>query len=176
MPKRLNLSELILGPLLLGPLMIGCLALATTQWAFADAACEKKIAATGMIFLKSDPKTVCDANPSADAQDCMVNLLKAGKGKLRNVDFVEVFGLCQVDPSQEIQDCFKKNLNKDFNDPAYKGAQIVGDRCLMDRKKYTVKFLHKPTPPRKKKASDTVKKAEIPSSQSPAPAIPSATH
>ena len=131
--------------------LIACFGFGTTLAARADQACEQKIAATGMLVMKSDSKTVCDTNPSAATQNCMVNLLKAGKGMLRNPDFLEIYGLCRVDPSQEVQDCFKKNLDKPFNDPGYKGAQIVGDRCLMDRKKYQVKFLHKPTPPRIKK-------------------------
>ena len=139
-----NMSKILL-------VVLGCFVFGAPRAARADQACEQKIAATGMLVLKSDPKTVCDTKPTVATQNCMVNLLKARKVKLRNPDFLEVYGLCKVDPSQEVQDCFKKNLDKAFDDPAYKGAQFVGDRCLMARKRFQVGFLHKPLPPRIKK-------------------------
>ncbi|MBI3556549.1 MAG: hypothetical protein HY074_09825 [Deltaproteobacteria bacterium] len=136
---------------ILGTLLI-CFAFGSPLTAFADATCEAKIEATKMYVLPSDPKTICETNPTAAIQDCMVNLLKAGKGKLRNQDFLEVYGLCDVDSSQEVQDCFKNHLDKAYNDPGYKGAQLIGDRCLMERKRFSgVKFMHLPTPPKKKK-------------------------
>ncbi len=132
--------------------ILTCFALGSAHTVLADGACEKKLEATKMWVLKSDPQSVCDTKPAVAVQDCMVNLLHAGKGKLRNQDFMEVYGLCNVDPSMEVQNCFKSHLDKAYNDPGYKGAQLIGDRCLMDRKKYPVKFLHKPKPPHKKMA------------------------
>lgn len=127
---------------LLGIILV-CCAFSSSTTALANAACEQKLADTKMWVLKSDPKAICDSKPTAAVQTCMVNLLLFGKGKLRNQDFVQVYGLCDVDSSQAVQNCFKKHLVKPFNDPGYKDAQTIANLCLMDRAKSDVKFLHK---------------------------------
>jgi hypothetical protein len=102
--------------------------------AWADAECEKRITATGMVFLKDDPKIVCETNPSAETQSCIVELLTKGKGKLRNTDFFEVFGLCRADSTPAIRECLLKGLAKSWNDPAYKSVKEIGGKCLLARK------------------------------------------
>jgi hypothetical protein len=111
------------------------MALATVS-ASADDACEKKIAATGQVFKQSDPKAICDQGPSAATQSCIVELLTKGKGKLRNLDLMSIVGICTVDPSKEVRDCFVSKLAPAWNDPAYKPAEKIGDECFMARKRF----------------------------------------
>ncbi|MBI3543514.1 MAG: hypothetical protein HY075_09605 [Deltaproteobacteria bacterium] len=113
--------------------------------------CEKKIAATKAYFLPSDPKLVCDTNPSPATVDCMVEILTKTKDKLRNNDFLEAYSLCRVDSSRQVRDCVLSKLDKQWNDPGYKGLRMVGDQCLLARKEYPVKTVEKkrqpPAPP-----------------------------
>lgn len=105
----------------------------------ADPACEKRILATGMIPFAGDEKIVCDDSPGAAQQECVVELLNKGKGKLRNADFFEVYGLCKVDSSRPVRDCVAKGLNKAWNDPSYQGVNLVGNKCLLELKGIRVK-------------------------------------
>lgn len=102
--------------------------------AFADSGCEKKILDTGMVVIKEDAKIVCSKNPSPQAQDCMLELLTKGKGRLRNEDFFEVYGLCKVDSSEGLRACVLKRLDKPWNDPHYEGIHLIGDKCLAEKR------------------------------------------
>lgn len=99
---------------------------------FADAVCEKKLAATKMIVLPGDPKIVCDRKPTAATQDCMVELLGKGKGKLRNPDFFEIYGVCRTNPSRRMRDCVTKRMSKAWNAPDYQSIHIIGDQCRFE--------------------------------------------
>jgi hypothetical protein len=103
--------------------------------AWADPACEKRLSDTGMVFLRDDLNIVCQAKPSAPTQDCMVDLLTKGKGRLRNSDFFEVYALCKTDPSPKVRECVLSGLAKKFDDPGYKSVKTVGGKCLLARPK-----------------------------------------
>lgn len=128
-------------------LMLSWIALGVGVSAFADPQCESRIAATGMLTMKGDEKVACEQNPSPVAQECMVELLTKGKGKMRNQDFVEVVGLCLVDPSPEVRRCVDEKLNKPWNDAGYRGVKVIGDECMHARRSSVVKYSGKPLKP-----------------------------
>ena len=109
------------------------------QMSRADAACEARIAGTNMIVMKGDEKIVCNEGLSQAAQDCMVGLLTQGKGKLRNPDFFEIYGLCKRDSSKELSSCVVRRLSKSWDDPNYQGVHIIGDQCTAELKGVQVK-------------------------------------
>lgn len=111
--------------------------------AFADAECEKRIRDTGMIVLPKDPEIICKQKPTRETQDCLIEVLTKTKGKLRNQDLLEVFGVCKADPRQPVRDCMVRNLEKPWNDAEYKPAREVGKRCLLSRKE----VLRRASPP-----------------------------
>jgi len=113
------------------------LAVCAPAIARADAACEKKLGATGMFMTKTDFKAICDLRPSVATQDCLAELLVKGKGKLRNLDLMNVYGICKVDPSKEVRDCFVSKLGTAWNDPSYRPAANIGDECFLARKRYS---------------------------------------
>lgn len=100
----------------------------------ANADCEKSILETGQVPEKQDAVRVCRLNPSPQTQSCMVEILTQTKGKLRNRDFAEIYGFCSVDSSQNMRNCMVKGLDKNWNDPGYRGAKAVGSDCLLSRK------------------------------------------
>jgi hypothetical protein len=101
--------------------------------AFADPACEKKLNDTKMMFHPKDAQIMCDENLTVAAQDCIVEVITKTKGKLKNIDLFEVYGICRVDAGAKMRQCMIKNLDKPYNDPGYKGAKKVGDICMRER-------------------------------------------
>lgn len=100
----------------------------------AEPECEKRIRDTGMIMLQNDPQTICKQRPSRETQDCLVEVLTRAKGKLRNADLFEVYGVCKADARPNVRACLIQGMNKPWNDTGYRPAKKVGSECLLRRK------------------------------------------
>ena len=66
-----------------------------------------------------------DQRPSVETQDSHWSsfILTHGKGKLRNIDLMPVYGVCKVDPSADMRQCFIGKLPVAWNDKSYVPAQ-----------------------------------------------------
>lgn len=107
----------------------------------ANPDCEKKMKDTQMMVHPEDPRIICESRPSAATQDCLVELLNKGRGKLKGKDLFEVYGICTADPSQAMRDCMLKGLDKTWNDPGYQGAQKIGNSCMKSLRDQRMKAL-----------------------------------
>ena len=112
--------------------------LMSTVKIFADTACENRMAATHMMFLKQDPHVICESHPTPEAQQCITGILTKGKGKLRNGDLMDVVAYCETDSRPEMQTCFLNGLAA-APGTTLANARPIASKCLMARKTFPKK-------------------------------------